>query len=174
MIAKFHFVHALRATVAAACLSLVGLGSAHAQEILSTHGDWTAYAYKENGQKVCYIASRPSKQEGTFKKRSEPYAIVTRREAGKDSEEVSVTAGYPYKESGKVEISIAGAMFTLFTENEWAWAQNEAGDKEIIAAMVRGTTMTVKAESRVGSNSTDTYSLNGFSAARKAIAEACG
>jgi invasion protein IalB len=174
MFVKLHFVHALKVAAAAICLSLAGLPSARAQEVLSSHGDWTAYAYKENGQKVCYIASRPAKQEGSFKKRSEPYAIVTRREAGKDSEEISVTAGYPYKENGKVEVSIGGALFTLFTENDWAWAQNEAGDKEMVAAMVHGTSMTVKAESRVGTSSIDTYSLNGFSAARKAIAEACG
>lgn len=173
MLLKPYFVHALKAGAAALFLSLAVLPAARAQEVLSSHGDWTAYAYKENGQKVCYIASRPSKQEGTFKKRGEPYVIVTRRGTGKDAEEVSVTAGYPYKESGRVEVSIGGAMFTLFTENEWAWAQNEAGDKEMIAAMVRGATMTVKAESRVGTNSIDTYSLNGFSAARKAIADAC-
>ena len=174
MIVKLHSVRAFKTAAAAVCLSFVLLPSARAQEILSTHGDWTAYAYKENGQKVCYVASRPSKQEGSFKKRGEPYAIVTRRGAGKDAEEVSVTAGYPFKESGKVELMIGSALFSLFTENEWAWAPNEAGDKEIVAAMVRGSSMTVKAESRVGTNSTDTYSLNGFSAARKAIADACG
>ncbi len=168
-----YFSYAMKATAAALCLGSILLPSAHAQEVLSTHGDWTAYAYVENGKKVCYIASRPSKHEGSFKKRGEPYAIVTRREPGKDREEISVTAGYPYKESGKVEVSISNISFTLFTENEWAWAQNEAGDKEIVGAMVRGTTMTVKAESKVGTNSIDTYSLNGFSTARKAIAEAC-
>lgn len=173
MSSKIHIRHALSGAAIAVGVVLAGLFPAHAQEVLSTHGDWTAYTYKENGKKVCYIASRPSKQEGSFKKRSDPYAIVTRRETAKDSEEVSVTAGFPFKDGGKVEVSIGGAVFSLFTQNEWAWAQNEAGDKEIIAAMVRGTSMTVKSESKVGTNAIDTYSLNGLSAARKAIAEAC-
>jgi hypothetical protein len=38
---------------------------------------------------------------------------------------------------------------------------------------VRGTQLVVRGESKVDTNSIDTYSLTGFSAARKAIAEAC-
>ena len=33
-------------------------------KLLSTHGDWTAYAFKENGGTVCYMASQPKKSEG--------------------------------------------------------------------------------------------------------------
>lgn len=151
----------------------IGVGSAAAQELIATHGDWTVYTYVENGKKVCYTASRPAKQEGSFKKRSEPYAIVTRREIAKGAEEVSVTAGYPYKDGAKVEATIGGSVFTLVSQNEWAWAPNAAGDKEIVAAMVRGTQMTIRGESKVDTNSIDTYSLSGFSAARKAITEGC-
>lgn len=148
--------------------------AARAQEVIATHGDWIVYTYQENGQKVCYIASRPSKEEGTFKKRGEPYATVTRRQASQGSEEVSVTAGYPFKEGSRVEASIGGTMFSLFTENEWAWTQNDAADKQMISAMERGSTMTVRGESRVGTHSIDTYSLKGFTAARKAMLGACG
>ncbi|MSO75125.1 MAG: hypothetical protein EXQ99_08325 [Alphaproteobacteria bacterium] len=154
-------------------LSVVVFPAARAQEVLSTHDDWTSYTYQENNRKVCYIASRPSKQEGTFKKRGEPYVMVTRRGLGKDADEVAVTAGYPYKEDSKVEVIIGTIQFNLFNQDQWAWAQNAAGDKEITTAMARGSSMVVKAESRVGTNSIDTYSLKGFSAARKAMAEAC-
>jgi hypothetical protein len=146
---------------------------AAAQEVVGTHGDWIVYAYQENGQKVCYIASRPSKEAGTFKKRGDPYATVTLRGGAKGSEEVSVTAGYPFKEGSRVEAEIGGAMFSLFTENEWAWTQNEAADKQMVAAMVKGTTMKVRGESRIGTNSIDTYSLKGFTAARNEMTKAC-
>ncbi|MGD9539263.1 MAG: invasion associated locus B family protein [Alphaproteobacteria bacterium] len=162
----------LAAALLVALYAAFGTSSApHAQEVVATHGDWIVYTYQENGQKVCYIASRPSKAEGTFKKRGEPYATVTRRQG---AEEVSVTAGYPFKEGSRVEAAIGGTMFNLFTENEWAWTQNDAADKQMIAAMERGSAMTVRGESQLDTRSIDTYSLKGFTAARKAMAGACG
>ncbi|MSO69347.1 MAG: hypothetical protein EXQ98_03575 [Alphaproteobacteria bacterium] len=159
--------------LAAFGLSVVGPSSTQAREVISVHDDWTSYVDRENDLKVCYIASRPSKQEGTFKKRGEPYVMASRRGPDKDDEQVSVTAGYPYKDDGKVEVLIGSTQFNLFVKDQWAWAPNAAGDKELVAAMARGNNMVVKAESRVGTTSADTYSLKGFSAARKAIAEAC-
>jgi invasion protein IalB len=158
----------------ALCLAVAAPAAAQAQEVVATHGDWIVYTYQENGQKVCYIASRPSKEAGNFKKRGEPYATVTRRQASQGSEEVSVTAGYPFKAGSRVDASIAGTMFSLFTENEWAWTQNDAADKQMVAAMERGNTMTIRGESQIGTHSVDTYSLKGFTAARKAMADACG
>ena len=150
-----------------------------AQDVLATHGDWTVYSYVENGKKVCYVGSRPAKEEGTFKKRGDAFVLVTLRANGeegasKTSEEVSVTSGYPYKDKAVVDVDIGANSFSLFSREAWAWAQNEAGDRELIAAMVRGTNMVVNGQSQIGTTSKDTYSLSGFSAARKAMTEACG
>jgi hypothetical protein len=145
----------------------------HAQDAISEHGAWIAYTYKENGAKVCYAASRPTESSGTFKKRGEPYAIITRRPTATVAEEISVTTGYPLKEDAKVELSIDGTSFSLFSRDQWAWAADAAADKTIAAAMERGSVLTVKGESRIGSTSIDSYSLKGFAAARKALAEAC-
>jgi len=141
-----------------------------AQDVLATHGDWTVYSYVESGNKVCYVGSRPAKEEGTFKKRSDAFVLVTLRASG---EEVSITSGYPYKDKAVVDVDIGASSFTLFTREAWAWAQNEAGDRELIAAMVRGNNMVVNGQSQIGTTSKDTYSLSGFSAARKAMTEAC-
>lgn len=172
MLLRTCFHSAISAVIGGALAGAVFMAMpASAQDVLATHGDWTVYSYVENGKKVCYVGSRPSKEEGTFKKRSEPFVLVTLRAAA--SEEVSVTSGYPYKQKSAVDVDIGGSTFTLFTREAWAWAKNEAGDREIVAAMVRGNAMVVSGESQIGTTSKDTYSLTGFSAARKAMTEAC-
>ena len=152
-------------------------GPASAQDVVATFDDWTVYSYVEAGRKVCYVGSHPAKEEGTFRKRSDPIVLVAHRggEAASEAatEEVSVTSGYPYKEKSQVTVEIGDNTFSLFTLKEWAWTKNAAGDREIVSAMVRGSTMTVRGESRFGTSSVDTYSLKGFTAARKSMADAC-
>ena len=34
--------------------------------LIGTFGDWRAYTFMENGNKVCYMASQPQKAEGNY------------------------------------------------------------------------------------------------------------
>lgn len=156
---------------------LLGVHSASAQsspEFLAEHGDWKAYTYVENGKNVCYIYSEPTATDGNYKRRGDPHAMVTRRQGSKTVEEVSVTSGYPYKEKSKVKMRIDGRAFDFgLTHQEHAWADDEAEDKTVIDAMIRGNKLTVRGTSQKDTFSVDTYSLRGFTAARKAIIKAC-
>jgi hypothetical protein len=62
----------------------------------------------------------------------------------------------------------------LFTRGEHAWTPKEQDDKDLIAAMKRGTDMTVRGTSSKNTYSLDTFSLLGFTAAFDAMTEACG
>ena len=152
-----------------------GTEPASAQQLLARHGNWSAYVWTENGNKVCYIFSKPTKQEGDYSRRGEPYAMVSRRMGGKTSEEVSVTSGYPYDEKSKVRLKIDGKNYALsLIDKELAWADEAVvKDATIVRSMVKGLTLSVRGTSKKGTFSLDTYSLRGFSAARKAIVKAC-
>ena len=142
--------------------------------LINNFDDWSAFVVNEKGAKVCYAGSAPKAQEGDYTKRGKTYVLVTQRPAEKRVDEVSVTAGYVYKENAKVTIDVDGTEFELFTDGENAWAWDKTRDRQIVDIMKKGLKMVVKGTSSRGTETTDTYSLKGFTAAMSAVNEACG
>ena len=143
-------------------------------EVLGVFNDWRVYGTTEAGKKLCYMASEPKKDEGKYKKRGKIHAMVSHRPSTKALNVISIRAGYAYKEGSAVSIDIDGKAFTLFTEGDTAWTEDEKGDKTLVKAMKAGRTMVVRGVSSRGTKTKDTYSLSGFTAAHKAISKACG
>lgn len=147
---------------------------AHA-EVLGENGNWVAVKESEGGKPVCFISSVPQKSEGKYTQRGQVYAIVTHRPADKSFGVVSFQAGYTLKPDAAVTVSIDGkTSFNLFAQGEFAWTRETADDKALVAAMRAGSNMVVKGVSSRGTETTDTYSLSGISAALADINKACG
>ena len=146
---------------------------AAAVEILGTFQDWTAYQTSQGGKRICYIASPPKKDEGNYSKRGDILAIVTHRPASKSFNVVSIHAGYKYKKGSTAEVAIGGARFTLFTNAETAWANDTRDDRALVKNMRAGAKMIIHGKSWRGTETKDTYSLLGFTAALRAINKAC-
>jgi invasion protein IalB len=164
-----------------ACALLIGAGGAVAQTpspasgFIDNFDDWSAFSEKENGKPLCYMASLPKKAEGATGKRGDAYMMVTHRPAEKTTGEVSVRAGYTYKEGTEVEVRVGGGQpIMLFTDQGFAWTREAKTDQALIAAMKAGASLTVKGTSSRGTQTTDTYSLKGFTAALETINKACG
>lgn len=147
--------------------------SARAETLLAKHGDWEAFTDREQGKLVCYIGTVPTKSAGKYTTRGRTFLLVTHRPAEKSTNVISLQAGYPYKKGSEVEVAIGKAALKLFTDDDWAFAPNAAADSAMVKAMIRGSTMVVKGTSSRGTLTTDTYSLSGFTAAYKAIGQAC-
>lgn len=165
----------------AVALVLTGAGAALAQPaapasgFIDTFDDWSAFAEKENGKPLCYMASLPKKSEGDYAQRGDTYVMVTDRPAEKTVGEISVRAGYAYKEGSEVEVRIdSNQPFKLFTDQGFAWTRDAKTDQALISSMRAGSTMIVVGTSGRGTLTTDTYSLKGFTAAYEAISKACG
>ena len=142
-----------------------------AQQLLETSGDWRIFSAPVDGRTLCYAASIPTGKAGNYSKRDEPFLMVTSRSAGVD--EVSVSSGYPYKEGSEVTVTIDGKAFSLFTRGDRAWAFDEAQDNRMIAAMIKGSSLTAKGTSPRGTYSQDTYSLRGFTKAHQRLKALC-
>ncbi|WP_316975841.1 invasion associated locus B family protein [Shumkonia mesophila] len=160
---------------------LIGAGAAAAQTpspasgFIDNFDDWSAFSEKENGKPLCYMASLPKKSEGVAGQRGAAYMMVTHRPAEKTTGEVSVRAGYIYKEGSEVEVRVGGGQpIMLFTDQGFAWTREAKTDQALIAAMKAGASLVVKGTSSRGTQTTDSYSLKGFTAALEAINKACG
>ncbi|MFC4272359.1 hypothetical protein GQF03_13625 [Sneathiella chungangensis] len=158
-------------------LFLIAPGPAAAQQAepraLGTFNDWLAYSWIENGNKVCYMLSRPLKSTPQGVNRGDIYVMVAYRPKSKSQEEVSHVAGYPYKDQSTVEALIGNRKFLLATNGEVAWVPEGSSDEQLVSAMRGGSKMIVKGTSTRGTLTVDTYSLQGFTAAHKQIRKSC-
>ena len=144
-------------------------------EVLGTYGDWKAFYWNLDEDKVCSILSYPKKEEGKYTKRGKVVARVTQRVENPSAGVVSFQVGYSIKEGSDIKIKIDGKPFGVFNflQDQIAWTSDPGVDGMLIKAMQRGTTMIIKGVSSRGTNTKDTYSLRGFTAAYKAISKVC-
>jgi hypothetical protein len=160
----------------ALALTALPLGSARAQAIerLGDFSDWSAFKYEESGNVICFMASEPTKAEGNYSKRGQIHAMVTHRPGESRNDEVSIQAGYSYEDNSPVEVEVGSLKVRLFTQGESAWTVDKDTDKQLVQAMIRGSSMVVQGTSARGTNTKDTYSLSGFTRAYETISKACG
>lgn len=152
--------------------------TAHAQaseqKEIGTFGVWKAYEFEENGHKVCYMAASPDKDEGKYTKRGDIVAMITHRPAEGTKNVFSYMSGYGYKKGSNVEVAIDGRDYTLFTQNDMAWAADATADTNLAEGIKKGSKMVVKGVSGKGTETKDTFSLKGSTKAYEAISKACG
>ena len=168
------FVRLIRCVlVATACLVTV---PAFAQLVppLEKHRYWGVYASGNGAEKVCFIMSVPFDSEPKNVRRGAIYFYVTSRPGEGVRNEPSMAMGYPLSGSSPASITIDGEKtFNLKTEGETAWVANPAEEAVIIDAMRAGRTMVVRGVSTRGTQTSDTYSLSGVTAALNAMARQC-
>lgn len=145
-------------------------------QVLGTYGAWRALTFDDKGSKgkVCFMSSRPEKEEGNYTRRGDVAFFVTHWAGEGTRDVVSVSIGYAFKTGSPLRVSIDGRDFTMATDGEMAWATDAATDKAISEAIRKGSRMVVRGTSQRGTLTTDTYSLKGSGDAYAAINKACG
>ena len=145
---------------------------ANSQEFKKSYNDWSVYTAYQNGQKLCYIVSFPTNKTGNYRRRGDPYVMVTNVSGSRD--EFSITGGYPYKNGTEPRAIIDNNEYRLsMIEGEFAWFKTAKYDKIAVDKMKKGIKMTVKGTSKKGTYSIDTYSLSGFTAAYNKMRGLC-
>jgi hypothetical protein len=156
-------------TLAVAAISLAATAS-YAQEStnrVATMTDWNVFTEEE--PKECWGVSKPKEMVNTRDgqpvsvRRGDVLLFVTFR-PGKPGE-ISFTGGYPFASGSTVDVTIDGQPYQLFTDGEWAWPGSAEDDATLLAAMKQGTTAVLTARSGRGTQTADTFSLRGFTAA---------
>lgn len=143
--------------------------------------DWSVFVEpKEGTPKECWGVSKPKETVNTrdgqpvSASRSEILLFITFRAGGGGNGEVSFTGGYPFAPGSTVNVNIDGTTFELFTEGEFAWTADGNEDAALLAALKRGGSAVLTARSARGTQTQDTFSLRGFTAAMEDAAKRCG
>ncbi|MDO5659274.1 MAG: invasion associated locus B family protein [Paracoccus sp. (in: a-proteobacteria)] len=156
-----------------------GIGSAAmAQEssnVIATEGDWTVFA--ADSPRECWAVSPPTRSVNTQGgnpvdvRRGDIRLYVAYRPGANG--EVSFSGGYPFRPGSTVSVDVGGTKFDMFTEGESAWTGSADDDARLLAAMRGGSTMTVTGNSARGTQTVDTFSLMGVTAATNAARQRC-
>ena len=136
--------------------------------------DWEAYRTDVGDKRTCFATSIPKSSKGDYKERGTVRIYVTHGPAQNITNEVSVKAGYNYKQQSIVKFNVDGKNFNMFTYEDGAWAETPELEAKIVSAMKAGNKLLVSGTSSRGTDTEDTYSLFGFTAALKLIDKACG
>ncbi len=168
--------------VRAVCAAAIAMTttSAYAQEssnLVATKTDWSVFT--ESSPKECWGVSSPKETvntkggKPTSVRRGDILLFVTFRPGNGAKGEVSFTGGYPFAPGSTVKMNIDGKAYDLFSDGEWAWPGSAEADAALLAAMKRGTTAILNAGSARGTETKDTFSLRGFTAAMEEAEKRC-
>lgn len=140
--------------------------------------DWSVFV--EDNPTECWGVSTPKESVNTRDgrvvavNRGQTLLMVFYRPSAGAKGQVAFTGGYPFAAGSTVNMDISGTTFELFTEGEWAWPATTDDDAKIITAMKRGATAILAGRSGRGTNTKDTFSLLGFTAAVEDAGKRCG
>ena len=162
--------------VAAFSLMATGLFAQESTNRVATMTDWNVFT--EESPKECWGVSSPKQTVNSRDgkpvsvKRSDILLFVTFR-PGQAGGETSFTGGYPFAGGSKVELDIDGTKYDLVADGEWAWAANTDDDAKVLAALKKGGSAVLTAHSAKGTQTQDTFSLRGFTAAMAEAGSRC-
>ncbi len=160
-----------------AAVSVLSASAVQAQQAqpnqIGQFGDWTAYESGSDADRFCYLVSSP--QKASLKnRRGDIFFLIWHRPNAGEFDVVQVDVGYTFKSDTEAEVIIGDKTWSLFTRDKNAWTYEGKDDGEVVEAMRKGRTMTVKGRSSRNNDTTDSYSLSGVTAGTNAINKACG
>ncbi|GAB1377463.1 invasion associated locus B family protein [Pararhodobacter aggregans] len=163
-----------------AMLALMAALPAQAQDSTNRVAVETAWSVFVDGTpRECWAVSAPSETVNTRDgravsvRRGDILLFATFRQGQGAAAEVSFTGGYPFAPDSTVEVTIGTDTFQLITDGEWAWAASPEEDGRILASMRRGQNAVLTARSARGTQTQDTFSLFGITAATEEAQRRC-
>ncbi len=162
--------------------ALIGVASGvSAQEESSArvaaNTDWSVFV--ETGPDECWAVSAPKESVNTREgdvvqvRRGDIRLMVFYRPDENVTGQVMFAGGYPFASGSTVSVNVGGTTFQLFTEGETAWPATPEDDAKFVAAMKRGSSAVVTGRSGRGTQTEDTFSLLGFTAAVEEAENRC-
>ena len=140
---------------------------------LGKHKDWETYVINNATGKICFAQSKPVLQSPKNNPR-EARLFISFRPGENITNEISITSGYEYNSQNTVS-AISGKNIYKFDiiRESFAWIADNKFENRMIKTMKKGSRIMVKAHNKKGSQTTDHYSLLGFTKAYKATKANC-
>ncbi|MDB5506975.1 MAG: hypothetical protein JWR75_1613 [Devosia sp.] len=169
-------VSGLVRVVIAAAVTLAAALPATAQQAtnLGSFNQWTAWKSSDANGVICYISGQPQDMQPAGVNRDPVHFLIIHRSGLGTKNEVQTIIGYPFNtKTPNVSASVDGKAYSMVIEGTAAWLASSGDETTFVAALKKGSKLVVKGTSQRGTNTIDTYSLSGVTAAMTAIDQAC-
>ena len=151
-------------------------GIANAEENLKSLGkfkDWQSFILLKEGVKTCFAQSIPVVKAPKKLKRDPSRLFVSFRPDENIKSEISVTNGYEFKLKAPVAAKSGKKSFDLFSKGRFAWVVDDKDEKKLISAMKKASRLMIIGNSEKGTQTTDHYSMMGFTKAYNSAKKSC-
>ena len=135
--------------------------------------NWESFIAETDKGKICFAQTTPTKRAPAAIKRDKSKLFVTFRPTEDIKDEVSITSGHEYK-SSTVTASSGKRKYSFFSQKGFAWLLDDQEEKGFIKLMKKATNVIVKARTIKGAETTDHYSMMGFTKAYNTAKKTCG
>ena len=134
--------------------------------------NWESFIAETDKGKICFAQTVPTKRAPAAVKRNKSKLFVTFRPSEEIKDEVSLTSGHDYKTSS-VTASSGKRRYSFFSQKDFAWLLDDQEEKKFIQLMKKATDIIVKARTTKGAETTDHYSMMGFTKAYNTAKKTC-
>ena len=151
-------------------------GISNAEENLKRLGkfkDWESFILSQEGNKICFAQSIPVVRAPKKLKRDPSRLFVSFRPVENIKNEVSVTNGYDFKLKAPVTAKSGKKAYDLFSKGRFAWVVDSKDEQKLIVTMKKASRLMIVGNTEKGNQTTDHYSMMGFTKAYNSAKKNC-
>ena len=134
--------------------------------------NWESFTAETNEGKICFAQTLPTKRAPAAVKRDKSKLFVTFRPSENIKDEISITSGHAYKAS-TVTAKSGKRSYSFFSKENFAWILDDQEERKFIKLMKKATDVIVKARTVKNAETTDHYSMMGFTKAYSTAKKNC-
>ena len=149
---------------------------ANAEENLKSVGkfkDWESFILSQDGNKTCFAQSVPVVRAPKKLKREPSRLFVSFRPDENIKNEVSVTNGYEFKLKTPVTAKSGKKSYDLFSKGRFAWVVDGNDESKLILTMKKASRLMIIGNTNKDDQTTDHYSMMGFTKAYNTAKKSC-
>jgi len=149
---------------------------ANAEENLKSVGkfkDWESFVLSQEGNKICFAQSIPVVRAPKKLKREPSRLFVSFRPNENIKNEISVTNGYEFKLKAPVAAKSGKKSYDLFSKGRFAWVVDNEDESKLIVTMKKASRLMIIGNTTKGDQTTDHYSMMGFTKAYNTAKKSC-
>ena len=149
---------------------------ANAEENLKSVGkfkDWESFVLSQEGNKICFAQSIPVVRAPKKLKREPSRLFVSFRPNENIKNEISVTNGYEFKLKAPVAAKSGKKSYDLFSKGKFAWLVDNEDEAKLIVTMKKASRLMIIGNTTKGDQTTDHYSMMGFTKAYNTAKKKC-
>ena len=154
------------------CFATYSYGEEHLKNV-GKFKDWQSFVLLKDGNKTCFAQSIPVVRAPKKLKREPSRLFVSFRPAENIKSEISVTNGYEFKPKALVTAKSGKKSYDLFSKGRFAWVVDNKDETKLITTMKKASRLMIIGNTNGGDQTTDHYSMMGFTKAYNTAKKSC-